>query len=367
MNHSIRLMSGVLLALSLGVAQAASITVRDISGRTVSVPQNPQRVILGEGRELMATAILDREDPFKRVVSWTNDLIKNGPDIYNAYKAKFPQSSAKVRNLGEANSLSAEQIIADRPDLVIFTETFHKNLQEQGILGRLDSAKIPYIFIDFREDFLKNTIPSMELLGKVFGQEKRARDYINFYNKNMNIVRIRVARTRTRPLVFVDRAAGYQPDQCCKTFGPHNFGQYVEIAGGRNWGSSFTDKLAVDVSLEAVIQANPDVIIATAANWANSISVPLGYGAQQGPVDARMRGLTQRTGFSDLRAVKNKQFYAIYHQFYTSPYSVFAIQQIAKWLHPEEFRDVNPEANFAQMHRRFLPIDYSGAFWTQLK
>ncbi len=356
------------LTASSAMAQANTVTVRDIAGRTVMVPRDPQRIILGEGRLLFATALLDREDPFKRLVAWGDDLIKNAPDAYKKYKAAFPDSAGKVQNLGTPYKIfSTEQVIVTKPDLVILTETQHTSLQESGLLDRLDSMKIPYIFVDFREDTIKNTVPSISILGKALNQEARAKEYIDFYNKNMAIIKNRIARTSTRPLVFVDRAAGHDPNQCCKTFGPHSFGEFIEVAGGRNWGSTLTDKLAADVSPEAVIKANPDVIIATTADWENTLSVPLGYTAQPSRVNARMRGLAQRTGFNNLKAIQNKQFYAIYHQFYNSPYNVFAIQQIAKWLHPDEFRDVDPQANFIEMHRRLLPISYSGIFWTQLK
>ena len=57
------------------------------------------------------------------------------------------------------------------------------------------------------------------------------------------------------------------------------------------------------------------------------------------------------------------RYHAVWHQFYNSPYHFVALQQFAKWFYPEEFADVNPTANFAEFHRRFLPIGYSGTFF----
>ena len=49
-------------------AQARQVT--DLAGRVVTVPDHPQRVLLGEGRFVFAMALLDRADPVARVVGW---------------------------------------------------------------------------------------------------------------------------------------------------------------------------------------------------------------------------------------------------------------------------------------------------------
>ena len=62
-------------------------------------------------------------------------------------------------------------------------------------------------------------------------------------------------------------AAGYEPGYCCGTFGPFNYGRFVDLAGGDNYGSSLTRAYQTEVSLEGVIANDPDVIITTGANW----------------------------------------------------------------------------------------------------
>ncbi|MEM9442948.1 MAG: ABC transporter substrate-binding protein, partial [Pseudomonadota bacterium] len=53
--------------------------------------------------------------------------------------------------------------------------------------------------------------------------------------------------------------------------------------------------------------------------------------------------------------------------FYNSPYHFVALQTFAKWFHPDLFEDVDPIANFEELHDRFLPIDFSGVFWASLE
>ena len=71
-------------------------------------------------------------------------------------------------------------------------------------------------------------------------------------------------------------------------------------------------------------------------------------------------------GWSGLKAVQDKQVHAMWHQFYTAPYNFVAAIQFAKWLHPEEFSDVDPTAVYREFHEKFLPVPYSGTFWVDL-
>ncbi len=44
-----------------------------------------------------------------------------------------------------------------------------------------------------------------------------------------------------------------------------------------------------------------------------------------------------------------------------------AVQRIAKWLHPDLFRDMDPDATLRSLHERFLPIPYQPGYWVSLQ
>lgn len=112
------------------------------------------------------------------------------------------------------------------------------------------------------------------------------------------------------------------------------------------------------------------MIIDTGANWTDSIpgtqAVLFGYEATPEAVQERLAGLAERPGRPELSAVKNGKFHSVYHQFYNSPYHFVAMQAFAKWMHPDQFADLDLEASMIELHDRFLPIDYSGVFWGTL-
>lgn len=371
----------VALGLTTGAFNMAAqaedmITVTDIAGRVVNVKHGVKRVILGEGRMMYSVGILDKEDPFQRVIGWKDDLIKYDPDAFRKYQAKFPEQTAAIKNFGSpyAGDFSVESAIALNTDLVILNLGNLFKAQETGVLEKLEKAGIPVIFIDFRKRPTQNTVPSFLLMGRVFAKEKIAQEFVDFYIQQMRKVTNVVDgyALEDRPLVFLENAAGYRgPKFCCNTFGGANYGKFIDEAGGINWGSQKFPGFRSDVSFEAILSDNPDIIVGTGANWAEAkpdvLSVLLGYEATSEAVQKTLKVLAERPGWETMKAVQDKRFYSIYHQFYNSPYHFVALQVLAKWFHPDDFADLDPKATFVEVHDRFLAIDYSGEFWGKLQ
>nr|WP_283255090.1 ABC transporter substrate-binding protein [Marivita sp. GX14005] len=245
--------------------------------------------------------------------------------------------------------------------------------QESGIIDKLDEAGIATVFVDFRQDPTANTVPSIQLMGRILDKRDNADAFTDFYTEQMQRIYSRVDQLpdEERPLVFIENGAGWEPDSCCTTFGAANLGRLVDQAGGRNWGSILFPGFRGEVSLEALFAEDPDVIIGTGANWSEAnpatTAVLFGYEAELDGVQERLAGLAARPGWEELQAVRNGRFHGVYHQFYNSPYHFVAMQAFAKWLHPELFEDLDPEATMTELHDRFLPIDHSGVFWSTLK
>ena len=356
-------------------ADGHMITVVDIAGRSVTVKKGVKRVILGEGRMMYSVGILDKEAPFQRVIGWKDDMIKYDPDAFRKYQALFPDAVAKIENFGSpyAGDFSIEKAISMDADLVLLNVGNLFKAQETGVLDKLEKAGIPVLFIDFRIRPLQNTVPSLLMMGRVFDKQDVAQEFVDFYTQQIRRVTNVVSgyANEDRPLVFIENAAGWKPDFCCNTYGGANYGKFVDEAGGQNWGTTKFPGFKSQVSFEAVLAADPDVIFGTGANWAEAKpevqAVLLGYEATEADVHARIAALAARPGWNTLRAVKEKNFHSIYHQFYNGPYHLVAIQQLAKWFHPEDFEDLDPKATFVEMHDRFLAIDHSGIFWGSLQ
>ncbi|ANY78515.1 hypothetical protein BB934_10005 [Microvirga ossetica] len=367
----------VLLTLGLiapGHAADTMIKVTDLAGRTVTVKKGVQRAILGEGRLFYATVVLNKEKPFAQLAAIGDDLPKFDPDTWNQYLANVPDAkNATLVSALASSDFSVEKAVALDADLIVLSLGFYDKAKETGILDNLEKAGIPTIFIDFRERPTQNAVPSMMLLGRVFDRQDQAQEFVDFYTQQMRRIYNVTNRLKQneRPLVFAEQAAGLEPDTCCRSFGNFNFGEFVSEAGGLNWGSKFFSGASGMVNPEKIIVEDPAYLLMTGANWSKSNpgnkAVWLGYQTQPEMAQEQIRGLVQRPGFAELSAVKNKKVMAIYHQFYQSPYHFVAIQALAKWIHPDKFKDLDPQATYQDLHQKFLPIPLTGLFWTELK
>lgn len=378
MGRVIPLLLSAFLTISVVEASAMdneTISVTDIAGRTVEVKKDVKRVILGEGRMIYSVAVLDRENPFDRIIGWKDDLIKYDPDAFEKYKAKFPEETAAIKNFGSPYSgdFSIESAISLDADLVILNLGNLYKAKETGVIANLEKAGIPVIFVDFRKRPTQNTVPSLLLMGRIFDKQDEAQKFVDYYIVQMRRVTNIVdgMDNDERPLVFMENAPGWNPEFCCNTFGGVNLGRLIDEAGGINWGTRKISGYSGEASFEAVLADNPDIIIGTGANWAvdrpTVTSVLLGYDATDMAVQDKLQALADRKGWSTLDAVKNKRFHSVYHQFYNSPYHFVALQAFAKWFHPEKFTDLDPTKTFEELHDQFLPIEASGVFWATLK
>jgi len=353
---------------------SGTVEVTDIAGRTVRVKAPVERVILGEGRQIYVVGLLDKEEPFRRVVGWRDDLAKADPNTYRQYETIAPQiGRLPVFGGMKEGSFDVEQALSLKPDVLLMNIEAKVASDEARLVEKLGAVGIPVVYVDFREKPFENTEPSLRLMGRLFGREARAEEFIAFRAREIARVTDRIksadlAEAR-KPLVMVDRAGGFS-DDCCMSFGRENFGLMVEIAGGRNLGSGLIPGTFGALNPEAIVAAKPDVVIVTGSMW--DAYVPGGAWVGVGPAtdgaEARRKLslLMKRPAFATTPAVENARVHAIWHQFYNSPYQFVAIQQIANWLHPDLFRDLDPSATLAALHERFLPIPYKPGYWVSL-
>ena len=347
-------------------------SVTDLLGRQVKVHLPVRRVILGEGRQLYLVAALDTQNPIERIVGWRKDLIQSDPDTYGAYLRKFPDI-AKIPTFGgfEDGTFDIEQAISQRPDVIILNIEAQHATEDARYIEKLDALGIPVVYVDFRNNPMQNTEPTMRLFGQLFGKQARAEAFIDFRNQQIRrVTDVIEARHTARPKVFIERIGGYT-DDCCLSFGNENFGLFVEMAGGDNIAKGIIPTTFGQLNAEQVVVANPAQVVVTSANWEAFAPgghwVGVGPGADMTQARQKLAWYTQRPAYAGIKAQDDRAFHAIWHQFYNSPYQFVAIQQLAKWFHPTLFADLDPDASFRQLHEQFLPVPYEPGYAVSLR
>lgn len=361
------------LVLLFAPAPAEAREVVDLAGRSVTVPDRVERIIIGEGRYIPALAILDRDDPVGRIVGMMGDYEAVDPATYAKYHATFP-TIAQIARIGRSSreSFSLERAIAAQPQLAIFGLDGHgPNTRSGEVIRALEATGTAVIFIDFRSDPLVNTPRSMDLLGQVLGREAQATAFVAAWKDALSVVTDRLKREAPTPTrVFIESRVGLDA-ACCETMTRGMMGRFVTAAGGINIAEALVPGEAGVVNLEWLLANPPEVYIGTAIGSASASGEKpwLALGADVPESIARTtlaRSLT-RPGIADLPPVRSGRAHAIWHHFYNSPLNVVAVQAFAKWLHPTLFADLDPAATLRDLHARFQPFAVEGAYWISLK
>ncbi|QIQ21174.1 ABC transporter substrate-binding protein [Zophobihabitans entericus] len=358
------------VALSIGClfsSMAMAKTVVDIVGREVEVPEQVNRILLGEGRIIHSLALLEGDKPFARIAGWQGDFRKLDTQNYEVYREKFPEID-KIPLIGNTteDSISAEKVLTLNPDIAVFGLSGHGPGRDSQLVKLLESSGVPVIFVDFRSYPMKNTIPSMRLLGDALNREAEATRYINFYEENLKRVTdvVNPIPEDQRTTVFIELKAATSED-CCSTAGNGNMGEFIDAAGGLNISKSLLPATLGHVNLEKIIAVDPQVYIVsgTQAPDSKNIGAKLGALVTEDQSRATAAAVFDRNGIRDLTAVKTKNTHAIWHGYYNSAYNILAIQAFAKWFYPEKFADLDPKQTMNELYSEFLAVEPRGTFW----
>ncbi|QSW36069.1 ABC transporter substrate-binding protein [Leclercia pneumoniae] len=354
---------GVALLLSplLALAQTWPVTVKDIDNRTVTIPQEPQRIILQDGRDILTLAMLEPKDPFAKVVAWNNLPKKQDTETWNVLKRKWPEAERILdMKFSDQGNVDLETVISRKPDLMIAQLRAKPALTQSGVLTQLEALHVPVVFVDYELHPVENTRASISLLGKVLGQPERAQAYVDFYQQRLDQIHQRLAKAGKKPQVFIEPIAGVAglDNGCCFTHARNGWGGLVEAAGGENIGSALLPGATGTVSVEKIISMNPDYYLMTGSKrpGKGTAIIPFGYNVQANAVQSAFTALLARQGVSSIPAVEKGHTGALYHHFYNNPYNIIAIEALSKIFYPTLFADVDPLADYHLLITRFTQI-----------
>lgn len=363
MTLKTRIAAGLAFLLLPLLAQAGDwpVTVKDLDNRTVTIEHKPQRIILQDGRDIFALALLARDNPFANVVAWNNLPKKQDSETWNVLKRKWPDAE-KILDMkfSDQGNVDLETVISRQPDLMIAQLRAKPSLVQTGVLAKLEALHIPVVFVDYELHPVENTLPSIALLGKVMEETDRAQAYIDFYQQRLDMIHQRLANLSKKPLVFIEPIAGVGglDNGCCFTHARNGWGGLVEAAGGINIGSQLLPGATGTVSVEKIISMNPDYYLMTGSKrpGKGTAVIPFGYNVDPKEVQMAFNALLSRQGVSSIPAVVKGHTGAVYHHFYNNPYNIIAIEILSKTFYPEQFADVDPLADFHALIKQFTRI-----------
>lgn len=203
------------------------------------------------------------------------------------------------------------------------------------------------------------------MVGKMLGKESKVDEMVDYANQKTDAVLQRVQKVISsgikKPVLYWE-CGNVAPDKIGQTDGD------VKTSWGYVWDKLGADNISIGVTgqplnAEKVLASNPDIIIIGGANWSPTDNIMrLGFFATGQSANEHLSLYTQRAGWSDLNAIKNGRLYALHYNLYIRPYNFAGVEEMAKFLFPSEFEDLNPEKDRKEFFDKYMPVKYSGLF-----
>ncbi|MDD5014886.1 MAG: ABC transporter substrate-binding protein [Atribacterota bacterium] len=240
-----------------------------------------------------------------------------------------------ITTVGMPWSVNIETILSLDPDLVI------------GVSGetrdKLEEVNIPVIELNLGSG--ADLESAIILIGSCLGLEKNAQELVNFYNERMSLIseiikeiplekRVKVLSIG-RDDIYTAAIGGCYQDRMINSAGGINVAQNLT---GNGW---FTQ-----VSIEQILEWNPEVILVPPYIRKGSV-----------------QEILSDPKWQNIAAVKDKRVYSVPKGVATwdtpEPESFITPIWIARFLYPEELKDINIENEIKIFYSQFYHLDIS--------
>lgn len=282
-----------------------TITFTDSRGNVISLPHPAQRIVSQNG---MATEVLIAIGAGERVVG-IGDSLATQPYIVD----KIPGASS----IGKELTPDHERIAALRPDVIIAYASNSYNIEKAA------SQNATVIHLACNSPLV--VAGDARRLGILTGNEEGAERYAQFVERHLSLAAERTSAITEDeyPRVYLETYSDYMAQGNSSTGG-----SLLRTLRACNVAEEIPVSYAT-VSPEWIVDQDPDIIIKVVSRADN--------------LTEKYESLISRPSFSELRAVREGRVYVINRDFIEGPRGIAGLLAMAKILHPEEFRTIEPE------------------------
>jgi iron complex transport system substrate-binding protein len=252
----------------------------------------PKRIV---SLQPSATVILEAIGRLDHVVACTKYCADVCPEI----------NDREVTIVADSWTASTSQIVAARPDLVIAAVPY----QEKAVAEILKSGAR---FLGLAPKTLADIYTDIATIAGIMGASDRAEPLIEAMQREIEAVR-QHTRSSRRPRVFCEEWG--KPLICSQPW----VAELVAASGG-----DFVGSAGKQISAEAVLSENPDVIVAA---WCGA--------GDRVPLEKIIRD----RGWTQMRAARENRVYCIRDEFLNTPAPTLiqGLRALAAAIHPEDF------------------------------
>lgn len=266
--------------------------ITDDLGRTVYVPDNPQRIVSLAPSITEILFVLGLES---HIVGVDNN-------------SDYPEAVKDIEKVGDWIP-DEEKIVSLKPDLV-----FVSDLTSLPIVSSLEDKGLTVVCLEPQTVY--GILENMRVVGFIMGKVDTAKSVTDRLERRIEAITSVTENNLLKPTVYLE----YYPYW---TFGPGSFGNdLIVMAGGRNIAEDTATEYP-NISTEYLVGKNPEIIIFTVGQYTTTT----------------VNDIRKRPGFDTINAVIHNRIYTIDDDLLSrpGPRIVDALEQLASIIHPELF------------------------------
>ncbi|MEX2227013.1 MAG: helical backbone metal receptor [Dehalococcoidia bacterium] len=233
--------------------------------------------------------------------------------------ANYPQGVATLSGRVDAYQPNIEAIAGFEPDLVIVANNI------DGIVEALDRLSIPVLFLDIDSDVtsIDDVFEHIDIMGRITGRTDASEALLDGLRGRVDAVEEKMGIDPPTTVIRAAPSFYHELDAELYSIADDTFiGSLYAILGARNIAGDGGGIAYPQLTQEAIIAANPDVIVL--ADEAFGVTID---------------SVRARPGWDAIAAVQNDRIYAINPDIISrpGPRIVDALEQLARDLYPEVF------------------------------
>ncbi len=231
-----------------------------------------------------------------------------------------------------AKSLNYEKIVDLAPEVLILPKngTYEEAAEKLAPFGIKVFVLSGYDTADFKNQ--------VENIGKMFGTEKKAQKFYNYFNSKLNYIKKNIPEDKKKTLYL-------ETTRNLASTVPGDYFYNMTVYGGAKniFATDFKSIKKSEIDPEVVIERNPQVII----KLITPKTAIAGTGVYQAPEKEQFletyNMMKERAGWEDIAAMKNDNVYFMTQFSHGGASKLVGAIFIAKWLYPDLLPDLDPE------------------------
>ena len=314
---------------------AETITITDDEGNEVTIPKNPQRIVI--------TSIMPLPSVYALYQGGVDNLVgipaaSKSAAEYSYLAKMYPEILEIESGFSEGGEINIEEILNLEPDVIFYRAGEESEAQMYANAG---IPAVAFSTTKFGTDTIATFNGWIELLDQIFGGGDKTQGIVDYGNEILTMLRERTAtlteEEKPRSIIF----HGYSANQLIAAGGDVFAEFYLTEAGAANVATNLSG--FKNVTMEQIYEWDPEVI------FINNFCPYLPEDFYNNAIDGY--------DWSNVSAVQNRRVYKFplgtYRWFPPAGDAPLSLVWVAKQIHPELFADIDMDQMVKDYYQDF--------------